>query len=95
MLSFIQDSEEKAVAFGLGIWKDFQDAGADKFAYGHRGREAAYTADLFWFPTQNIMYVLMMNCGIGTDSSFKELFLEFRKELVNELLKESGTNDQK
>ena len=95
MLSFTQDSEEKAVAFGLGIWKDFQDTGADKFAYGHRGREAAYTADLFWFPTQDIMYVLMMNCGIGTDSSFKELFLEFRKELVTELLKESETNDQK
>ena len=41
------------------------------------------------------MYVMMMNCGIGTDSSFKELFLEFRKELVNELLKEPGTHDQK
>ena len=95
MLNFIQDSEEKAVAFGLGIWKDFQDIGANNFAYGHRGREAAYTADLFWFPNHDIMYVLMMNCGIGTDSSFKELFLEFRKELVNELLKESETNDQK
>ena len=95
MLNFTQDSMEEAVAFGLGIWKDFQDIGTNKFAYGHRGREAAYTADLFWFPTQNIMYVLMMNCGIGTDSSFKELFLEFRKELVNELLKEPGTNDQK
>jgi len=95
MLSFTQDSEEKAVAFGLGIWKDFQDTGTDKFAYGHRGREAAYTADLFWFPTQDIMYVLMMNCGIGTDSSFKETFLEFRKELVAELLRESEVTDQK
>ena len=93
MLSFIQDSEERSVAFGLGIWKDFQDVGANKFAYGHRGREAAYTADLFWFPTPDVMYVLMMNCGIGTDSSFKELFLEFRKELVNELLNESETNE--
>jgi D-alanyl-D-alanine carboxypeptidase len=95
MLSFTQDSEEKAVAFGLGIWKDFQDTGTDKFAYGHRGREAAYTADLFWFPTQDIMYVLMMNCGIGTDSPFKEMFLEFRKELVTELLRESESNAQK
>jgi len=95
MLRFTQDSEEKAVAFGLGIWKDFQDTGADKFAYGHRGREAAYTADLFWFPTQDIMYVLMMNCGIGTDSSFKEKFLEFRKELVTELLRGSETTVQK
>ena len=95
MLSFTQDSEEEAVAFGLGIWKDFQDTGTDKFAYGHRGREAAYTADLFWFPTQDVMYVLMMNCGIGTDSSFKEMFLEFRKELVTELLNGSETNAQK
>lgn len=95
MLSFTQDSEEKAVAFGLGIWKDFQDTGTDKFAYGHRGREAAYTADLFWFPTQDIMYVLMMNCGIGTDSPVKEIFLEFRKELVTELLNGSATNAQK
>ena len=95
MLSFTQDSEEEAVSFGLGIWKDFQDLGADKFAYGHRGREAAYTADLFWFPTHDIMYVMMMNCGIGTNSSFKELFLEFRKELVNELLNEPRTKDQK
>jgi len=95
MLRFTQDSDEKAVAFGLGIWKDFQDTGTDKFAYGHRGREAAYTADLFWFPTQNIMYVLMMNCGIGTDSPIKEMFLEFRKELVTELLKGSEAIDQK
>ena len=95
MLSFTQDSEEEAVAFGLGIWKDFQDTGADKFAYGHRGREAAYTADLFWFPTQDIMYVLMMNCGIGKDSPFKEMFIEFRKELVTELLRRSESNDRK
>ena len=95
MLNFTQDSEEKAVAFGLGIWKDFQDLGTDKFAYGHRGREAAYTADLFWFPTQDIMYALMMNCGIGTDSSFKEMFLEFRKEFVTELLNGSEINAQK
>jgi len=95
MLSFTQDSEEKAVAFGLGIWKDFQDIGTDKFAYGHRGREAAYTADLFWFPTQDIMYVLMMNCGIGMDSPFKEKFLEFRKEFVAELLRGSESNAQK
>jgi len=94
-LNFTQDSEERSVAFGLGIWKDFQDMGPNKFAYGHRGREAAYTADLFWFPTQNIIYVLMINCGIGTDSSVKKLFLEFRREWVNELLKESETNDQK
>ena len=95
MLSFTQDSMEEAVAFGLGIWKDFQDIGPDKFAYGHRGREAAYTADLFWFPNQDIMYVLMINCGISMVSSLQELFLEFRKELVNELLKESRTNDLK
>ena len=95
MLRFTQDSEEKAVAFGLGIWKDFQEAGSDQFAYGHRGREAAYTADLFWFPTQDIMYVLMMNCGIGTNSPFKEKFLEFRKALVAELLKGSESNVQK
>jgi D-alanyl-D-alanine carboxypeptidase len=95
MLSFTQDSEEEAVAFGLGIWKDFQDTGADKFAYGHRGREAAYTADLFWFPTQDIMYVMMMNCGIGTVSPFKDMFLEFRKEFVTELLNGSESNVQK
>ena len=95
MLRFTQDSQEEAVAFGLGIWKDFQDKGTNKFAYGHRGREAAYTADLFWFPTQDVMYVLMMNCGIGTDSPFKEMFLEFRKELVTELLRGSETTVQK
>ena len=95
MLNFTQDSEEKSVAFGLGIWKDFQDMGPNKFAYGHRGREAAYTADLFWFPTQDIMYVLMMNCGIGMDSPFKEKFLEFRKEFVAELLRGSESNAQK
>lgn len=95
MLSFTQDSMEEAVAFGLGIWKDFQDLGADRFAYGHRGREAAYTADLFWFPNQDIMYVLMMNCGISMVSSLQELFLEFRKELINELLKESESNGKK
>jgi D-alanyl-D-alanine carboxypeptidase len=88
MLSFTQDSEAKEVAFGLGIWKDFQEEGSDQFAYGHRGREAAYTADLFWFPTQDIMYIMMMNCGIGTDSHFKEIFLQFRKEFVTELLKQ-------
>ncbi|MEP6597604.1 MAG: serine hydrolase domain-containing protein [Ginsengibacter sp.] len=94
MLNFVQDSEEKAVAFGLGIWKDFQDENGNTFAYGHRGREAAYTADLFWFPKQDITYVFLMNCGIGTDSPIKNLFLQFRKEFVVELLKEPNSTAQ-
>jgi D-alanyl-D-alanine carboxypeptidase len=89
MQNCIQDSEEKSVAFGLGIWKDFQDENKNSFAYGHRGREAGYTTDLFWFPRQDISFVIMMNCGIGTDSPVKNLFLEFRKKFVEELLKGS------
>ncbi len=34
----------------IGMFKDFLERNPDEFAYGHRERDLAYSADLFYFP---------------------------------------------
>jgi D-alanyl-D-alanine carboxypeptidase len=74
---------ETGKLIGLGTMKDFIPMGEDKFAYGHRGRDLAYTADLFYFPNQNTTMALLINYGTDANSSLRPLFSQFREELAN------------
>jgi D-alanyl-D-alanine carboxypeptidase len=78
---------ETGKLLGAGVFKDFLDKGADGYAYGHRGRDLAYSADLFWFPERNISLALLVNYGTDANSSLRPTFLEFRSELVDAILK--------
>ncbi len=70
---------------GLGLMKDFLDRGND-FAIGHRGRDLAYSGDLFWFPERDISYCFLVNYGTNGESELQQVFFDFREELVDLLL---------
>lgn len=75
-------------AYGVTIRKDFIDRAPDEYALGHRGRDLAYTADLFYFPEKDVTIALLINYGTDADSDLKEVFLEFREELADVILGE-------
>lgn len=87
MLQFVADSEDKEVAFGLGVWKDFIQAGEGCAGIGHRGRDIAYTADVWWFPSTDISVVVLMNCGAIIETETTRLYKSFRKELFELVLR--------
>lgn len=78
--------EETGKLIGVGVFKDFLDKGPSGYAYGHRGRDLGYSADLFWFPEENATLSLLVNYGTDANSSLRPVFLQFRSELVDVLL---------
>jgi len=72
---------------GAGVMKDFIHRGNNEYAYGHRGRDLAYSADLFYFPEKNKVMVLIVNYGTDGDSKLRPTFYDLRKEVVDELMK--------
>ncbi len=73
--------------YGVTIRKDFYDRDPAEYALGHRGRDLAYTGDLFYFPNQDATLVCLINYGTDGDSGLKDVFLAFRKAIVDEILK--------
>ncbi|MBL0099865.1 MAG: beta-lactamase family protein [Saprospiraceae bacterium] len=86
MLTFIQEDESYSRANGLGIFKDFLERAPNQFGYGHRGRDLGYTADMYWFPNQNITMTYLINYGTDAKSELREVFLAFRKEIVDKIM---------
>lgn len=71
---------------GIGVVKDFVDRGENGIAYGHRGRDLAYSADLFYFPNQETTMVLIINYGTDGNSSLRPVFFETRDKIVDLIL---------
>lgn len=67
--------------YGVAIRKDFLEGGPFDYGLGHRGRDLAYTADLFYFPHKDITMAYLINYGTDGDSALREVFLEFRNKL--------------
>lgn len=80
------DNEERLL--GAGIMKDFMNRAPDEFGYGHRGRDLAYSADLFYFPNSRQTMVLIVNYGTDGDSKLRPAFFDLRKAIVDEMMKE-------
>lgn len=72
--------------YGVTIRKDFYDRPVNEYALGHRGRDLAYTADLFYFPNQDITMAYLINYGTDADSGLKPVFAAFRREIVNVMM---------
>lgn len=87
MLTFTKEDTEKHRSYGIGIFKDFMERPANEFAYGHRGRDLAYSADLDYFPNQNTTMALMVNYGTDGNTSLRDVFFEFRTVLADEICK--------
>ncbi|MCO6495643.1 MAG: serine hydrolase [Bacteroidetes bacterium] len=72
---------------GAGIMKDFLlRTNPKEYAYGHRGRDLGYTADLFYFPEYKQTLALIINYGTDGDSRLRPLFYELRKSIVDAMM---------
>jgi D-alanyl-D-alanine carboxypeptidase len=87
MLTFTAPEGESNRANGLGIFKDFLERAPDQFAYGHRGRDLGYTADMYWFPNQDYTIAYLVNYGTDAKSELRQSFYDFRKALVDAMMK--------
>lgn len=87
MLTFTAPEGESNRANGLGIFKDFLDRSPDQFAYGHRGRDLGYTADMYWFPNQDYTVTYLVNYGTDAKSELRQTFYDFRKAMVDAMIK--------
>ncbi|MDO8367500.1 MAG: serine hydrolase [Saprospiraceae bacterium] len=86
MLTFGEPEGTTNKRLGLGIFKDFLERAPDQFAYGHRGRDLGYTADMFWFPNQDYTMTYLINYGSDAKSELRQQFYDFRKEIVDVMM---------
>jgi D-alanyl-D-alanine carboxypeptidase len=80
--SFIESDRQ----LGLATQKDFFNHVANEYGVGHRGRDLAYSADLFYFPNQDKSMAIIVNYGTDGNSKLRQTFYDFRLELVDALL---------
>ena len=78
--------EETEKLLGAGLFKDFIHHPSNEFAIGHRGRDLAYSADLFYFPNKNQVMSLIVNYGTDADSRLRPAFYELRDEIVTTMM---------
>jgi len=86
MLTFTDEEPNMHRAMGLGIFKDFLERSSDEYAYGHRGRDLAYSADAFYFPNQDVTMCFIVNYGTNGETALKKVFLDFRSALVDVIM---------
>lgn len=86
MLTFGEPEGTTNKRLGLGIFKDFLERAPDEFAYGHRGRDLGYTADMYWFPNQDVTMTYLINYGTDAKSELRQSFYDFRKAMVDVLM---------
>jgi D-alanyl-D-alanine carboxypeptidase len=87
MLVFSPDVEN-GKQMGAGIFRDFLNLGEENYAYGHRGRDLAFTADLFYFPNHHTTMALLMNYGTDAETDLREVFLELREQVAKAIVHE-------
>ena len=87
MLTFTEEEGDSNRGNGLGIFKDFLDrADAGGYAYGHRGRDLGYTADMYFFPEKDRTMVYLINYGTDAKSELRQVFYDFREAMADAVL---------
>jgi D-alanyl-D-alanine carboxypeptidase len=88
MLTF-HHSVESRRQLGAGCQKDFIDIGNPEkdFAWGHRGRDLSYSADLFYFPEHKAIMSLMVNYGTDGESELRPVYKEMHDEIAKLIAK--------
>ena len=88
MLTFDMPLEEGADRLlGAGTMKDFINRPhTDEYAYGHRGRDLGYSADMFYFPEKGQTLVLIVNYGTDGESALRPAFYKLRKAIVDKMM---------
>lgn len=85
MLVFPPKADD-GMLLGTGIVKDFINRAPNEYAYGHRGRDLAYSADLFYFPEKHQFLSLIVNYGTNGTSSLLPVFDSLRTEIVDKMM---------
>jgi len=85
MLVFPSKADD-GMLLGTGVVKDFINRAPNEYAYGHRGRDLAYSADLFYFPKKNQIMSLIVNYGTNAQSSLLPTFDSLRNEIVDKMM---------
>lgn len=87
MLTFSNVEEEGSDRLlGPGVMKDFIHRSDGNYGYGHRGRDLAYSADLFYFPVRNQIMVLIVNYGTDGDSRLRPAFYDLRTAVIDAMM---------
>lgn len=88
MLSFHHTVDARD-QLGAGCQKDFIDIGNPQkdYAWGHRGRDLSYSADLFYFPEYKAIMSLIVNYGTDGESNLKPVFKEMHDEIAKLIAK--------
>jgi D-alanyl-D-alanine carboxypeptidase len=81
---------ESRKLLGVACFKDFIDIGDPEkdYAWGHRGRDLSYSADLFYFPEHNAIMSLMVNYGTDGESQLRPIFLDMRDDIARLITKD-------
>lgn len=87
MTTMTAQSAENEV-YGVAIRKDFLERAPDEYALGHRGRDLAYSADLFYFPNQDATMVFLINYGTDAESDLQDAFFRFQTEITDAIILE-------
>lgn len=87
MLVFHNKVESRKL-LGVGCFKDFIDIGEPDtdYAWGHRGRDLSYSADLFYFPEHDAFLSLIVNYGTDGESSMMPVFKQMRDDIAKTLV---------
>ncbi|MBK6964554.1 MAG: serine hydrolase [Bacteroidales bacterium] len=89
MLVFHPDIESRKL-LGVACFKDFIDIGDPEkdYAWGHRGRDLSYSADLFYFPEHGTSMAFIVNYGTDGDSPLGPVFLEMRDKIARLIVRD-------
>ena len=72
--------------YGYGLQKSYIQPNGD-YGIGHKGRDLAYSANLFYFPQNGVTHIFFVNYGTDAESGLQDVFWDFVDELVALTLK--------
>ncbi|NTW24292.1 MAG: serine hydrolase [Lentimicrobium sp.] len=89
MLTFHPDIESGKY-LGVACFKDFINIGDPErdYAWGHRGRDLSYSADLYYFPTHQATMALIVNYGTDGDSPLRPVYNEMRDNIARLIIRD-------
>ncbi|MHC1773880.1 MAG: serine hydrolase domain-containing protein [Lentimicrobium sp.] len=89
MLVFHPDIESRKL-LGVACFKDFIDIGNPEkdYAWGHRGRDLSYSADLYYFPEHGTTMALIVNYGTDGESELRPVFNELHDNIARLIVRE-------
>lgn len=80
MTDFVGENEQRDI--GVGALRPFKQWDVEP-GVGHTGRDLAYSADMFYFPTVNDrIMIFMVNYGTNGDTPLREVFWEFEEKMI-------------